>query len=154
MRIWGIFAICVATLTNALASYPPVLTEVIPRESSVDVCRYAFVAHVIAGDLIALQEKKGVTNAVIYGIAAPDGYWGLKAKAYLKWKIEGKPVSIEVVGRDRHGRLLIRCYRSGTDVALNMLAMGLARTAPQTDPAMAVAQEAAQKNRIGMWGTK
>jgi endonuclease YncB( thermonuclease family) len=147
----SIFLIILGTVSYA--AYPPVLTEVIPREVNiVDTAKYAFIPKVISGDTVAVQVKGGAVNVRIYGIEAPDGKWAIKARDYLQWRVERKDCAIEIMGRDRHGRATVRLYQGGADVGLQMVAMGLARACAPTDKAISLTQDAAKKHGIGMWG--
>jgi endonuclease YncB( thermonuclease family) len=138
------------------AAYPPVLTEVIPKEPSiVDTCIGAWVAKVVDGDTIAIQVQNGAVNISIYGIVAPrDGAWARKAKEYLTWRVERKNVALEIMGRDTQGRVSCRVYQAGSDIGLSLVALGLAKSAPTTDEVVAKSEKAAKARGIGMWGSK
>jgi endonuclease YncB( thermonuclease family) len=147
----SIFLIILGTVSYA--AYPPVLTEVIPREVNiVDTAKYAFIPKVISGDTVAVQVKGGAVNVKLYGIDSPDGKFAIKARDYLQWRVERKDCAIEVMGRDKHGRATVRLYQGGSDVGLQMVALGLARACAPTDSAIQFIEAAAKKNRIGMWG--
>jgi len=140
---------------QAHAAYPPVLTEVIPKEPSiVDTVVHGWVAKVVDGHTLAIQVRNGAVNIRIYGIESPDGAWGKKAKDFLQWRVERKDVALEVIGRDKHGRAMCRVYREGSDVGLQMVAMGLARAVTQSDPALVQTEAACKTRGIGMWGGK
>jgi len=135
-------------------AYPPVLTEVIPKEPSiVDTIIGAWVAKVVDGSTLGIQTQSGVLNISIYGIETPkDGAWSRKAKEFVVWKVERKQVALEVMGRDRYGRASCRVYQAGSDVGLSLVGMGLAKTSAPTDEVMAITEKAAKARGIGMWG--
>lgn len=141
-------------LMAAQSAYPPVLTEVIPKAPTiVDTCLYAYVAKVVDGETVAIQVKSGAINVKLWGVAAPnDSQWGKKAKDWLAWRVEQRPVSLEIVTRDKHGRALVRIYREGSDVGLQMVALGLAKTTTGADKAMVETEKACRARGIGMWG--
>ena len=149
------FLLSIFLISPALAAYPPVMVEVIPQEQPVTAtAAYAYVVRVVSGDLVAVQTKGGAVNVKIWGIVAPEGHWAKRAKDYLSWRVERKDCAVEVMGRDRYGRVSARLYQGGSDIGLTMVALGLARPAHSTDQAISVTAEAAQKRQIGMWGKK
>jgi endonuclease YncB( thermonuclease family) len=133
-----------------------VLTEVVPKEPSiVDTCLYAYIAKVVDGETVAVQAKSGAINVRLWGVDCPNNnQWGKKARDWLQWRIEHKDVALEIVTRDKHGRAVVRIYQGGSDVGLQMLALGLAQAAPGADNVMAETARAAKAHGIGMWGRK
>lgn len=139
---------------QAKAAYPPVLTEVVPQAPTiVDTCLYAWVAKVVDGETVAIQVKNGAINVKLWGIDAPNStQWGKKAKDFLVWRVERKDVALEIVSRTKTGQALVRIYREGSDVGLQMLALGLAQASPGADKVMAETTRAAKARGIGMFG--
>jgi len=153
-RLVGAGLLVLAAAVFCCAAYPPVLIEVLPQEVPSIVAQRVFIAKVVSGDTVAVQTKEGAVNCVLYGLHAPGGRWGIKARDYLQWRVEQRYCEIEIVGRDRYNRAMLRLYSGGADIGLSMMALGLAHASYPTDPVFVLTEAAAQKREIGMWGKK
>ena len=107
----------------------------------------ARVVRVVDGDTFYAEVNGRTIKVRILGIDAPElkaegnkpheygeitnltclAEWGRKAKSYLRERIEGKTVLIEIVGRDKYGRFLAYVYHDSVDLAEEMLKLGYAR---------------------------
>jgi endonuclease YncB( thermonuclease family) len=79
--------------------------------------------------------------------------FGRRAKHALAEWVVGKTVTIEVVGRDRYGRLVGTVYRHDIDINLEQVRQGMAWAYRKylTDPAYLAAETEAREARRGLW---
>lgn len=85
------------------------------------------VLSVTDGDTISVLYKGKQEKLRLQGIDAPEvsqGFWGEKSTCYLKQLLEGKPVTVQITGRDKYKRLLGYVYAQGQDINGTMVANG------------------------------
>ncbi|MDH4468120.1 MAG: thermonuclease family protein [Bacteriovoracaceae bacterium] len=100
----------------------------------------------------------------LIGVDAPEksqAVWGLKAKEYLKGKVNGKVVQLEadVRARDQYGRMLAYVYLDKELVNESLIRDGLAMVYTMPPNVSKVerltkAQDVAKKNKLGIWGNE
>jgi endonuclease YncB( thermonuclease family) len=116
----------------------------------------ARVVGVSDGDTIRVLHDRMEMRVRLWGIDAPESRqpYGTRAKQHLSGLIYGTDVRLEVLDRDRYGRIVARVFADGADVGLLMVEAGLAwhyeRYAPD-DVELAEAQVRARRQGRGLW---
>jgi endonuclease YncB( thermonuclease family) len=117
----------------------------------------ADVLRVKDGDSLVVREvrTRRVHEIRLAGIDAPElgQPWGIQARTALKRMVEGQTVEVDVVDRDRYGRLVARVWRGRAYVNAAMTEAGHAwaygRNRP--DPAIRAGHDAARRAGRGLW---
>jgi endonuclease YncB( thermonuclease family) len=117
----------------------------------------ALVLRVKDGDSIVVErvEAKRVSEIRLAGIDAPElgQPWGPSARAGLRRLVDGRVVTLEVVDRDRYGRLVAKLWVGDAYVNAAMTRSGNAwafmRYMP--DAAIRAGHDAARRERRGLW---
>lgn len=120
----------------------------------------ARVAGVLDGDTVEVYRKgeQSKTPIDLYGIDCPEKqqYFGYAAKETTASLVGGKMVWIDIIRKDRSGRLLAVVTIEGKNVNEILVAKGWAWVIPDDcqQPfcdAWRELQEEASRNRIGLW---
>ncbi|HHP2613945.1 TPA: thermonuclease family protein [Enterobacter roggenkampii] len=84
------------------------------------------VIRVIDGDTFVINES--LNHIRMANIDAPEKSqaYGLESYSVLKEKIEGKGVTLDVLSKDKYGRLISNVYINGEDVNKYMVSKGAA----------------------------
>lgn len=110
------------------------------------------------GDSLTVLDAEKVQHKIrLAGIDAPELHqaFGTKAKQALSRMAFGEKVSVEVRGKDKYGRILGDVYAAGEWVNLAMVEAGMAWAYKGTkDKALLAAQDAARKEKRGLWRDK
>lgn len=123
---------------------------------------YGKVIKVSDGDTITIlpKEKKQI-RIRLYGIDAPEKKqaFGEKSRQYLASLIAGKDVKVNVYDIDRYGRNVAIIINEDKNINKEMVAAGYAWVYLQYNklpdlPEWLKLQEAAQKERLGLWRDK
>lgn len=117
----------------------------------------ARVLRVKDGDSIMVERfpQKRVSEVRLAGIDAPElgQPWGASSRAALRRLVDGRRVMVEVVDRDRYGRLVSRVFVGQVYVNAAMTGSGnawaFARYMP--DAAIRAGHEAARREGRGLW---
>lgn len=114
------------------------------------------VIRVIDGDSLVVETETGALQVRISGVNAPDRgeCHHLEARAYLEEAVEGATLAIAREGTDQYGRVLARVEANGADLALRLIrdGQGVAMTDGSHPDDLVEAEEAAYRERQGMWG--
>lgn len=114
------------------------------------------VVRVLDGDTVEIltQEKKSI-RIRMSDIDAPEKNepFGMKSKQMLSDLIFGKDVSVTRLKIEKYGRTIGRIHLGNTNINLEMAKKGGAWAYRQylTDPAVAEAEDAARKKKLGLW---
>lgn len=131
--------------------------------ASTGVVAFGFTATVVGvldGDTIEvyLEGEQSKTTIDLYGIDCPEKqqYFGYAAKEATAALVGGKTVWIDIVGKDRSGRLHAVMTIEGKNVNETLVAKGWAWVSPDDcrQPFCAdwrELQDGASRNRIGLW---
>lgn len=117
----------------------------------------ARLVRVLDGDSLLVERlpQKRESELRLEGIDAPERGqpWGAQARSALRRLVTGQPLRVEVVTRDRYGRLVVRLWAGRTDVNLAMVASGNAWAYRAYDPPRAIlnAETQARAARRGLW---
>ena len=144
-----------------LAAVSPVATEVqVSRApSTLNSSGYEFQARVVAvtdGDTVVVEDAGRRRRVVrIEGLDCPESgqpYGGV-ARRFTRSALFDRVARIKVITTDIHKRLVARVYVDGLDVSLELLKRGLAwhYTDYSHDPSLAAAEQAARRQRNGIW---
>jgi endonuclease YncB( thermonuclease family) len=117
----------------------------------------ARVLRVKDGDSLVVERvrEKRVTELRLHGIDAPElgQPWGPSARAALRRLVDGKLVLVEVVDRDRYGRLVSKVWVGRVSVSAAMAASGNAWAVRRygADRETLAGHEAARAAGRGLW---
>lgn len=108
------------------------------------------------GDTFVLENEHGKWDIRVYGIdAAEHGqFWFFEAQEYLRKLVHRKKLYCQVIQKDCYGRFVCRVTtESGLDVALEMLATGMAWYYSPKGNEKEYWETAveAMNNRVGQW---
>ncbi|MEM7244058.1 MAG: thermonuclease family protein [Acidobacteriota bacterium] len=83
---------------------------------------------VLDGDSLEMEGPTGPFTVRLSGVDAPewDQPWGRAARAWVEELCEGRMLTLDVVDRDRHGRLVARVRSGRIDVSRSLADAGLA----------------------------
>lgn len=114
------------------------------------------VVKVVDGDtLVIFTAKNQQIRVRLTEIDAPEQRqaYGRKAKEQLASFCAGKKAVLTDTGTDRYGRTLGRVHCDSIDANLQMVTTGYAwrYTKYARDPALVVAQDSAQRMKLGLW---
>lgn len=117
----------------------------------------AKVVAVVDGDTVRIQLSDTKATVVLYGIDCPElgQDFGEEAKKFTDEKCFGKVVTIELMGKDKMGRLLgVITLPDGTNLNQNLVLKGLAwwsdKYAPK-DEVLKRYHSAAKTSHRGLW---
>ncbi|MFN3370905.1 MAG: thermonuclease family protein [Sphingomonadaceae bacterium] len=115
------------------------------------------VVRVKDGDslLIERARERRVEEVRLHAIDAPElgQPWGIQARSALRRLVQGRPVRVETLGRDRYGRWLGRVTVGRVDVNLALVEGGHAWAVRGygAGPALVQAQRDAKAAGRGLW---
>ncbi len=113
------------------------------------------VIRVIDGDSLVVETETGALQVRISGVNAPDlgECHHREALVYLEEALEDATVAMVREGTDQYGRVLARVDADEVDVALWLVrsGQGLAMVSASHPKALVEAEEAAYRERQGMW---
>ncbi len=115
------------------------------------------VVRVKDGDSILVERarEKRVDEVRLHGLDAPElgQPWGIQARSALRRLVQGRPVRVETLGRDRYGRWLGRVTVGRTDVNLALVTEGHAWAVRGygASRAMLAAHREAKAAERGLW---
>ncbi len=141
------FFIRVCLVLVAVLSVPPAYATTFEGE----------VIRVKDGDSLVLYrpDVKRTSEIRLAGIDAPElaQPWGLQARSALRRKVERRGIRVEVVDRDRYGRLVGRIWVGPTYVNSYMTRYGHAWAFDRymTDRQIRAGQDLARTERRGLW---
>ena len=117
-----------------------------------------FTGRVVAaldGDSMRILRDGREVEVRLHGVDAPEGRqaYGDEARAYLRERLVGKVVDVEVRDVDQYGRLVARLGLDGADVGLDVIRSGHGwhYVRYSNDPAYAAAERDARARRLGLW---
>lgn len=110
----------------------------------------------IDGDTLRIRDSDDRLHKVrILGIDAPEEGqpFAVAARDHLARVTRDRDVEVTEVGKDSAGRTVAKVRMKGNDVALDMVAAGLAwyERAALDDPALAAAERKARASTVGLW---
>lgn len=117
----------------------------------------ARLVRVLDGDSLIVERlpQKRESELRLEGIDAPERGqpWGPQARSALRRLVTGQPLRVEVITRDRYGRLVVQLWAGRTDVNLAMVASGNAWAYRAYNPPRAIlkAEAEAKAARRGLW---
>jgi endonuclease YncB( thermonuclease family) len=117
----------------------------------------ASVIRVIDGDSLRVRESRThrTHELRLAGIDAPElgQPWGVQSRTALRRMVEGRQVMVEVVDRDRYGRLVARVWHGRTYVNAAMTEAGHAWAFSRYLPDKEIRQghDTARTARRGLW---
>jgi endonuclease YncB( thermonuclease family) len=108
------------------------------------------------GDTATVGCEPGRLTIRLWGIDAPEmgqRPWGNEAKEFLQYLLDGRQVLVEVLDKDRYGRVVARLFADGEDAGLTMVREGKAVVYEQyNDSALYyAAQREAKTAQLGIW---
>jgi endonuclease YncB( thermonuclease family) len=113
------------------------------------------VSRVVDGDTIELKSDGERYKIRLAGIDTPekDQPWGKEAKKALSSKVKRKDITVDVVDKDRYGRLVGKIYLDDRYINKELVAEGYAWVYRQytTDPLLLINEGAARLNDTGLW---
>lgn len=114
------------------------------------------VVDVTDGDTLTVEGSAGETAQVrLWGIDAPESgqLYGPEATEVARKEAEGKRVEVEVLDRDRYGRLIGRVYVQGTTLGRTLTRSGYAWHARRygTSDTLKANEREARRNERGLW---
>jgi micrococcal nuclease len=121
-----------------------------------------YVTGVLDGDSLRVKKGRRVNEIRLYGIDSPEygqSYWQ-EARSLARELVLGQIVNIKPVDTDHYGRTVALVWHQGKLVNSELVRNGLAWVYPrycQTQPLcsdMKTLEEAAQKQRLGLWREK
>lgn len=125
------------------------------RKKSVIGAAEGEVVAVMDGDTIGVMVSGQEVRVRLVGIDAPEKAqpFGMSAKKELSDAVFGKVVHLRTHSTDRYGRTLADVYQGKDWINLNMIRSGCAwhYTAYSKDPQLAQAEQAARRERRGLW---
>jgi len=112
------------------------------------------VVDVVDGNTLEVREKSGEQYIVVlYEVDAPEPgqSFGADAKQYVERALKGKKARLEITGKDRKGRPLVRVF-IGKDKKIGsmLLVEGLAWVGEKCDEGKGL-MEKARANKTGLW---
>ena len=117
------------------------------------------VTYVPDGDTIHIMVDGEKVKVRFFGIDCPEKTqtYGLEAKEFLMKHLDKNNVRVEVVDKDRYGRIVGKVYSRGVYLNELMVKSGYAwwyRTYAKIEKGLQMAEIAARKNRRGLWKQK
>lgn len=110
------------------------------------------------GDSLRVIVGEREARVRLHGIDCPEKGqpFGDEARDFTRARALDRDVTLEVVDADRYGRLLAKVHAGDVDLNLELVAAGLAwhSTLHSSDPALAAAQQAAQREGRGLWADR
>jgi endonuclease YncB( thermonuclease family) len=113
-------------------------------------------SRITAADVQALRKEQ--VNLRLCSIDAPEinQEHGILSRDLLRAEVEGREVYVRIREQDQYGRSVATVYLpDGTNINRWMVRQGLAWHYPQhsRDPAMVHLEEAARKDKLGVWAS-
>lgn len=113
----------------------------------------------VDGDTLRVRDADDVVQKIrILGIDAPDEGqpFATAAREHLAKVTRDRDVEIEAMGKDAAGRTVARVRINGNDLAIDMLAAGLAWYHREAidDPALEAEERRARARTLGLWTDK
>jgi micrococcal nuclease len=125
---------------------------------------FSFAGEQLSGKCVAIHDGDTLSILLdgkpvkirLWGIDAPElkQAFGFRAKQALSELAFGKPVRIEVIDRDRYGRIVGRVFINNTNINLVMVERGLAwwyRYHASGAKDLETAEKNARSARLGLW---
>ena len=142
LAAWALLAACV----GASAGAEPQSNE-----------RYAaHVVHIHDGDSLIVSDAERQRDLRIAGIDTPERGqpWGKRATQALATLVEGKPLRVEFIERDRYGREVSRLWVGDVCVACELVRGGHAWAYRKylRNPEFVELERKARDGRLGLWG--
>ena len=114
------------------------------------------VVYVPDGDTIHMMVNGEKVKIRFFGIDCPERTqsYGLEAKEFLMNHLDMDDVRVEVVDKDRYGRLVGKVYSKGVYLNELMVSSGNAwwyKYYAENETGLEIAEKAARKNRKGLW---
>jgi endonuclease YncB( thermonuclease family) len=132
------------------------------RERGLEPCEGDCVVYVYDGDTVSVVKEGKKLKVRLYGIDAPerDGQpLGVAAYKRLREKVYNKNITMDVVERDRYGRVVAIVWREGRNINLEMVKEGLAecyreylKKRRSYGEECLRAEELARTEKNGIWG--
>ena len=102
-------------------------------------------------------EKLEITSNAYLSLSERTQPYGLEAKEFLINHMDKNNVRVEVVDKDRYGRLVGKVYSKGVYINELMVRSGYSwwyRYYAKNETDLEMAEKAARKNRKGLWKQK
>jgi endonuclease YncB( thermonuclease family) len=114
------------------------------------------VRHIYDGDTLTVGCDQGRLKVRVWGIDAPEKGqkpWGDDARNFLSHLISGKAIQVQVVDKDRYGRVVARLFLGEQDIGLSMIDKGKAIVYEQYNNSRTYreTQVIAQNQKRGIW---
>jgi micrococcal nuclease len=107
------------------------------------------------GDTMFVMKNGKAVKVRLEGIDCPElgQDFGTRAKQFTSSMVFRKTIVVKECSKDIYGREIVRIYVEGLDLSLELVKAGLAWyfNAFTSDPALAAAEKAARKQKIGLW---
>jgi endonuclease YncB( thermonuclease family) len=108
------------------------------------------------GDTVSVRREHDTVRVRLACIDAPEQgqAFGTRAKRELAELVLNRPVRLDVIDRDRYGRLVARLWANDVDVSLAMVKRGMAwhyRHHCPDEHALAAAESDARQAKRGLW---
>jgi endonuclease YncB( thermonuclease family) len=146
-----------APMLRLLLLVCPVLVAVLGASPALATIFEGEVIRVKDGDSLMLYrpDVKRTSEIRLAGIDAPElaQPWGLQARSALRRKVERRDVRVQVVDRDRYGRLVGRIWVGPTYVNSYMTLYGHAWAFDRymKDRQIRAGQDRARREKRGLW---
>lgn len=114
------------------------------------------VRNIYDGDTLTVGCDQGRLKVRVWGIDAPEKGqkpWGDDSRDFLSQMVGGKTIQVQVVDKDRYGRVVARLFLGEQDIGLSMINKGKAAVYTQYNDSRTYreAQVVAQNQKVGIW---
>ena len=141
-------------ITRALLLY---LVFIFPNSINAQVLS-GEVLRVVDGDTLQLKLESDSVKVRLADIDTPelDQPWGMEAKTALSNWAEGRQARIEIIDKDRYGRLVARLSVGGENLNRKLVEQGHAWVYRKylRDESLLRVEATARKQRLGLWSAK